>query len=284
MTRPDRFLRQVFRHIGRDKRISLGSFLVLAIVLVLIDLFWIATININHHYDRILQTVRMEVFLSNDIPDSVMPVIENALLSFDGVDTVGYISKDDAARILETDLGPGILGELDINPLPRSFIIHFDRTLDLAALDQFNDQINRLDGVIAVEYGRPWIEKMENAGQLLRRVGLAVGGLILFIVLLTMANTNRLTARSKSREFFQLKLLGAGPSYLIYPFLTEGFLSGFIAAAFGWIFILYAVDYVTFSQFVLLLPTLEQLGIYVIAAGLTGMIGAWLGIRRFLVS
>ena len=180
MTGIGRYFRQVYRHIQRDKRISLGSFLVLTIVLVLIDLFWVATLNINHQYEQVLKTVKMEVFISESVPDSLMSVFETAFLRFDGVDTVSFVSKDDAARILENELGPGILGGLDENPLPRSYILHFDRKLGLESLDRLNDDIRQIQGVGAVEYGRAWIEKFENIGHLLRRIGIVVGGLILF--------------------------------------------------------------------------------------------------------
>ncbi len=284
MIRPSRFLRQISRHIRREKRLSLGSFLVLAIALILIDLFWIGSINLNDQYQQILKTVRMEVFLSDSVPDSALPVMEQALLALADVSSVSFTSKEEAARILENDLGAGILEGLEENPLPRSYIIFFGRTKNLEALNALENQLVRLEGIEAIEFGRPWIQKVENIGRNIRRIGYAVGGLILCVVLLTMANTNRLTARSKSRDFFQLRLLGAGPSYLIYPFLAEGFLSAFIAAMLGWVLLFYIADQVTFSAFTIILPSLGDTLIYSILAGITGIVGAWLGIRRLLLS
>ena len=284
MIRPGRFFRQIGRHIMREKRLSLGSFLVLAIVLILIDIFWIASINITRQYDEILKKVKMELFLSKALPDSLVPVLKSSLLSIEEVDSISFVSKEMAARILENDLGPGILDELEDNPLPRSFTLHFNRSLSLNELDILQSRLVKMEGVEAIEFGRPWIEKVENFGRTLRIVGYAAGALILFVVLLTMANTNRLTARSKSQDFFQLKLLGAGPSYLVYPFLAEGFLSAFIGAALGWAFIIYAADKVTFAAFVLTLPGLDKILIYGLLAGLTGTAGAYLGIRRFIIA
>ncbi len=284
MIRAGRFLRQISRHMRREKRLSLGSFLVLAIVLVLVDLFWIASGTINNEYRKLLTNVRMEVFLSDTIPDSVLTVVKDALTSFEGVSSIDYISKDEAARQLQSQFGSGILDGLDENPLPRSFVLHFNHLLHLGDLDAMESRLQRLEGVDGVEFGRPWIQKIEHSGKLLRRIGIIVGTLILFVVLLTMANTNRLTARSKSRDFFQLKLLGAGPSYVLYPFLAEGFLSAFIAAALGWVLVYYLADQVSFTTFVLVFPNIPDIVIYSLVAGLTGMIGAYLGIRRLLIS
>lgn len=284
MIRPGRFLRQISRHMRLEKRLSVGSFLVLAIVLVLVDLFWIASGTINNEYRKLLTNIRMEVFLSENVPDSVLTMVRNALDSFEGVSSIDYISKEAAARQLESQFGSGILDGLDENPLPRSFVLHFNHLLHLGDLDAMESRLKRMAGVDAVEFGRPWIQKIEHSGRLLTRIGLIIGAIILFVVLLTMANTNRLTARSKSRDFFQLKLLGAGPSYVLYPFLAEGFLSAFVAAALGWALVYYAARQVSFTTFALILPSWQDIGIYSLVAGLTGMIGAYLGIRRLLIS
>lgn len=284
MIRPGRFLRQISRHMRREKRLSVGSFLVLAIVLVLVDLFWIASGTINNEYRKLLTNIRMEVFLSDSVPDSVLTAVRDALESFEGVSSIDYISKDDAAHQLESQFGSGILDGLDENPLPRSYVLHFDHLLHLDELDSMESRIKRLEGVDAVEFGRPWIQKIEHSGRLLQRIGLVVGAIILFVVLLTMANTNRLTARTKSRDFFQLKLLGAGPSYMLYPYLAEGFLSAFVAAALGWALVYYTAQQVSFTTFALVIPSGQDIGIYSLVAGLTGMIGAYLGIRRLLIS
>jgi len=284
MIRPDRFVRQISRHIRREKRLSLGSFLVLAIVLILIDLFWIASGTITQQYHELLGSVRMELFISDAVPDSALAVMELAVSSVEGEAAVAYVSREEAAQFLENELGAGILDGLQENPLPRSFVIFFDQSKSLDQLDALEKRLQRLEGIEAIEFGRPWIEKVEKAARNFRRVGYIIGGIILFVVLLTMANTNRLTARSKSTDFFQLKLLGAGPSYLLYPFLAEGFLSAFIAAVLGWAAMYYLAGRVSVATIALVLPSVFDVAIYAVLAGLTGTAGAYLGIRRLLIS
>jgi len=276
-------MRQIIRHMGRDKRISLGSFLVLAIILLLIDIFWVASINIDHQYELLLQTVRMEIFISDSLPDDNITLLQESLGKIEMVDSVTFISKDDAARILEGELGAGILDNLDSNPLPRSFILRFRGRLDMKMLDGLKDRLMKLTGVEAVEYGRTWIEKVERMGRFLRYGGYFIGALILFVVLLTMANTNRLTARSKARDFYQLKLLGAGPRYLVTPYLAEGFISALVAALLGWSLILYVSEKISFTYFELMMPPVQEIMIYAVLAGFTGMLGSYLGIRRYLL-
>jgi len=284
MIRPDRFIRQISRHIRREKRLSLGSFLVLIIVLILVDLFWIASGTITQEYRELLGAVRMELFISDAVPDSALPVVRLAVTSAEPEAAVAFVSKEEAAEFLENELGAGILDGLQENPLPRSFVIFFNQSKSLDQLEALEKRLKRLEGIESIEFGRPWIEKVEKAGRNFRRIGYIIGGIILFVVLLTMANTNRLTARSKSTDFFQLKLLGAGPSYLLYPFLAEGFLSACLAAVLGWMAMYYLAGRVSIAAITLVLPSVFDVVIYAVLAGLTGMAGAYLGIRRLLIS
>ncbi len=284
MIRPQRFARQINRHFRREKRLSVGSFLVLLIILILVDIFWIASENINHHYQETLKTAKMEVFIEDELPDSLLPFFEVTLLQFEDVAFVDFTSRETAARIMQSEFGTNILEGLDANPLPRSYTISFFRSKSLADLDQLAEQMLVLEGVDTIDFGREWIKKVEDVGIGLGRIGLFVGGLILFVVLLTMANTNRLTARTKLQEFTQLKLLGAGPSYLLYPFLMEGFLSALVASGAGWFALIYLLDQVSFTQFTLILPELRDILAFCIVSAITGMAGAYLGIRRFLIA
>lgn len=277
-------IRQVIRHIGREKWLFLGSVLVLAILLLLVDMFWIASLSLEARYRQVTNTIAMETYLNDAVPEGNLAALETALKTLPNVDSVAYVSKADAAGILEGDLGEGILEVLEENPLPRSFILRFSRPMTLALLDDCAGRIRTMTGVDAVEFGRPWIEKMERLGRNLHQAMYLLGGLIIFVVLLTLASTNRLSAKGKAPDFFQLKLLGAGPSYLIIPFLAEGFLSGLLAAMLSWGAIFYIAGNITIAAFALYFPSPGEISVYVLAAGLVAMTGAYLGIRKYVVA
>ncbi len=277
-------MRQVFRHIGREKWLFLGSVLVLAILLLLVDLFWIASLSLEAQFRQVMSTVSVEVYLTDTIPDANLALMETALKAVTDVGSVAFVSKADAAGILEADLGTGILEALEENPLPQSFILRFRRVMTLDALDDTAQRIKTMAGVETVEFGRPWIEKMERLSRNLHQTMYLLGGLIVFVVLLTLASTNRLSAKGKAADFFQLRLLGAGPSYLIIPFLAEGFLAGLIAAALSWGAIFYFAGSITIAAFSLILPSPGEVVVFALAAGLVAMIGAYLGIRKYVIA
>ncbi|NMC45189.1 MAG: hypothetical protein GYA46_14810 [candidate division Zixibacteria bacterium] len=277
-------IRQVLGHIGREKWLFLGSVLVLAILLLLVDIFWIASLSLDAQMRQVTGAVAMEIYLNDSIPEADLSALETALKAIPDAAAVAFVSKDDAAGILEADLGEGILDVLEENPLPRSYVVRFRGPMTLAGLDAAAGRIKAMAGIDAVEFGRPWIEKMERLGRHLHRAMYFLGALIVFVVLLSLAGTNRLSAKGKSADFFQLRLLGAGPAYLTFPFLAKGFLAGFAAAALSWAGGYYLAARITFTSLTVTLPSMGEVVAFTLAAALVAMLGAYLGIRKYVTS
>lgn len=275
-------IRQVLMHIGREKWLFLGSALVLAVLLLLVELFWIATLSLDAQTRQVMSAVAMEIYLNDSIPDAGLPAMEMALKAIPDVDTVTFVSKDDAAGILEADLGAGLLDVLEENPLPRSFVLRFRRPMTLAALDAAAERIDALAGVEAVEFGRPWIEKMERLNRNLHQAMYFLGGLIVFVVLLSLAGTNRLSAKGKAVDLFQMGLLGAGPAHLTFPFLAEGFMAGLLAAVLSWAGVYYLAGNITFVSLPLTLPSVHEIIVFTLTSALVATAGACLGIRKYV--
>lgn len=277
-------IRQVLGHINREKWLFLGSVLVLAILLLLVDIFWIASLSLDAQTRQVTGTVAMEIYLNDSLPEADLPTLETALRALPDAASVAFVSKEDAAGILEADLGEGILDVLEENPLPRSYVLRFRGPMPLERLDAAAGRIEAMAGVDAVEFGRPWIEKMERLSRHLHRAMYFLGALIVFVVLLSLAGTNRLSAKGKSADFFQLRLLGAGPAYLTFPFLAKGFLAGLAAAALSWAGGYYLAARITFTSLTVTLPSMGEVVAFTLAAAVVAMLGAYLGIRKYVTA
>ena len=62
--------------------------------------------------------LEMEAFLREPVTVDQRLAIERAARGVEGVETVDYISKDEAARIFKQEFGEDITQVLDFNPLP----------------------------------------------------------------------------------------------------------------------------------------------------------------------
>ncbi|MEW5994435.1 MAG: FtsX-like permease family protein, partial [Candidatus Zixiibacteriota bacterium] len=170
-----------------------------------------------------------------------------------------------------------------VNPLPRSFVIEIAPAyLNSQRLAEFAADIEQHPAVSDVYYSSQWLEKAESTRSTLLKLGLALGTVILLAALISSVNSIRLSSRARAVGFEQMQLVGAGKPFLAAPFLIEGFLVGGISTLAGWAVIFYARQHITFTQLELVLPPIQEIGIFCSAMAVLGVFSGYLGIRKLL--
>lgn len=262
---------------------ALGSILSLFLLFLLFDLVWITSLTVNTFYDKIISEIDIEVFLEDAIPDSTISVITEAISSLDGVDSIIYISRDDASRKLEDMMGVNLLEGFEDNPLPRSIIISFEPNyLNSDNLDMLNRDLNRMAGVTDIYYPSRWLIKAEYTKLIVSDILIVLGFVIAIAVILNLLHFIVLSARTRTEELVQLRLLGAGSGFLVMPYVLEGIFYTLIASVLGWFVILYAVDLFSFRNIEIILPVINERFYFCLIGSVIGLVGGYLGIRREL--
>jgi len=282
MTRIIYILRGLGRNIRRNPGAAIGSFLSLLLLFVLFDLFWIAALSSNAFYDDVLAQVQVEVFLNEQTPDTTAQRYGNEILMMPEVRKAQFIGRSEARKELATLVGTDLLIGYDtLNPLPRSIRIECEpEALTSAHLKQLTDRIRQLTGATDIYYSRTWLEKAEQTRRIVRTAGLVLGAVILLTALVTTANSLRLMTQVRAGGFMQMLLLGAGKAFIALPFVLEGFLISGLAAAVGWAGLFYGRQRVEFTQMPIVLPKVDDILLFCLAAGLLGAISGLLGTRR----
>jgi cell division transport system permease protein len=277
-------LKELGRNFTRHPGTALGSFLSLLLLFLLFELYWVSANTAERFYSHLLSNLTMEVFLDEKVADSTLPLLESTIAAMEGVDSVTYTSKEQARDELSRLIGVDLLVGYDTtNPLPRSFTLALAaehvNTVDVADMEA---EIAQLSGVAQVVYSKHWLENAESVRELMLKVGVALGAVILLTAWLTLMNSIRLMMQARAAGLRQLRLLGAGKFFLSWPFLIEGCLIAGLSAAAGWIPILYGKQKVVFTQVEIVTPALDDIAIFCGAVALLGMISSYLGIRKHL--
>lgn len=284
MTRVKYVLKELVRNIYRNPATSFGSFLSLALLFLLFDIFWIAARTSDRFYDEVVSELKVELFIPESVEDSAIAGLGDKLFSLEGVRQVDFVSREQARRELASLVGVDLLVDYDsLNPLPRSFTLRVDNDkLTSLLMEELADSLSRITGSQSIYYSRNWLAKAEQTRKVFSTAGFALGLLILLAALVSSANNIRMLARVRNAELRQLLLVGAGKLFATMPFLLEGLLLSGLAAAAGWFAIIYAHQNVEFSQLTILLPLQDEIILFIAACSLLGAISGYLGARRML--
>lgn len=284
MTRIAHIFKELFRNLYRNPGTVISSLLSLTLLFLLFDLFWVATGSSRLFYDNLLSDLEMELYVSEEFPDSMVTSLEFRVLQMEGVETIRYISRDSARSQLSELVGVDLLAGYDsTNPLPRSFLLTFEpQYLNSADMAAAETELKVLSGIDHVYYSRRWLEKAESTRAIILSSGMVLGILIILTALISSANNIRFMARSRGVGYHQMILLGAGKLFVALPTLADGFLLGGLSSAAGWLLIYYGRQKIAFTQFEIVLPTMEEIVLFCLAAAMLGVISGYLGIRKQL--
>jgi cell division transport system permease protein len=202
----------------------------ITLALFVIGIFGLLVVYSGELERVVRENFQVQVFLKNDLTDSVKTVIKKKLESEGFVDkkSLKFISKEEAKKkfIKETGEDFSFLGE---NLLRETYQFgtppEFQDSIKLAGIKKSVEKIN---GVFQVHY----IESSINSINKNRtKIGLILMGiaLVLFIVVvLLINNTLRLALFSQRFLIRSMQLVGATRWFIKKPFLARALLYGFI--------------------------------------------------------
>jgi cell division transport system permease protein len=234
-----RLLQSFFRSWREHAAMQSATLAVLTGTFVVVTLFFFLHGNMVKILTQWGNNVRMAVFIKDDATAEQVASVQRFLEDTGSFATVSYVSKEQAARKFQEQMGshsPQLLNDPEFgNPLPASFEAKFndgvnskgryEDMLDLAK------KIGVLAGVEDVSYGQGWVE---NYASLLKVFSSSSWILIIILLsgsLFVVGNAIRSTLFQRRDEIEVLELVGATPYLIRAPYIFEGAVMGFVAAA-----------------------------------------------------
>ncbi len=270
-------------HLYRRPLPAIASLLSMLLLFLMFDLVWISSLSVDKYYDRVLADVDMEIFLEDNLSDSMLVPITDALKDLDGIESFEFISKEDARAKLHTLMGMDLLEGLDENPLPKSILITFDKEfINGRYLNDTEVSLRKFQSVSEIFYPRFWLEKAESNRLLVSRSVFIIGAVIFLAAMLNLLYSIRLSVKTYNEELIQHRLLGAGKTFLSVPFIFEGIFYALTAVIVGWLIIFYVANNLAISNFEVLLPSQSDIIRSCLAALGVGTVGGYIGVRRSL--
>lgn len=194
----------------------------IAVSLSLLGGFLLTFYQVDYAARKAALDFEMRVFIRPQVKKEELPGLKDRMQELVGVQSVRYVSKEDAFREQTANL------PIDTAGLPNQFNEMFvikmldpkEAENDAHILRGWHEQIEEVSLPEAEMNG-----VMKIAG-FLRTVGLGGGVLLLIGALLVVSNTIRVSVFTRRREIKIMQIVGASAWFIRLPLLLEGVLHG----------------------------------------------------------
>jgi cell division transport system permease protein len=223
------FLRKALENIWTNPFLSLVTLSTIAISMLILGLFSLIYLNVQQSLHQMGGELQITAYLQETISPEQAEMLRSKVADWPEVEGITYISKKQALARFRSQLREyaGILEGLKENPLPASLELtlmpQYGRSGNIKEL---STRLGRLPGVAEVQYGRKWMAKLRVFVEVMKLVGITVGGLLLIATIFVISNTIKLTFYSRREELEIMRLVGATDFFIKAPFLIEGLLHG----------------------------------------------------------
>jgi cell division transport system permease protein len=245
---PLRITKTGLRNFIRNAWLSTAATAVMTVTLSLVAISYIANQALTSTIQGIENKIDVSVFLSDSDTPTQINAFKAQLLQQPNVQSVGFISKDDALKQYEQENAgnPKLLEAVSVadNPLPASLNIQAKNPNNLQPIVNYIDQpantsLLSTSGT-AVSYSgsrKDTIDKIVKTSNFLKGVGLVASVIFIVISTLIIFNTIRMAIFTRREEIEIMKLVGATNWFIRGPFIFEAALYGIIAAVLALIFV-----------------------------------------------
>ncbi len=260
----------------------------IALVLFMLGLVGLILLNAKRLSDYVKENITMSVIMHDNVSEADIILMRKAIDAEPYRKSTTYITKEQAAREFQSELGEDFVDFLGYNPLLPSIEVNmraeYANNDSLAVIKQ---ELSGQPGVKEVYYEKSVVEAVNKN---LRKISIIILGFSAILILIAIAlinNTIRLSVFAKRFLIKSMQLVGATQRFIRRPFLIKGILHGFIASLLA-IALLVGTMYLVYNNFPELI-NLTDIDLYLILfAGVIaiGFIFTWIStyfaVRKYL--
>lgn len=285
------FIKEAIASLRHNGLMSIASVTTVALSLLILGMFLVMVINLNHMAGALESQVQISVYLQDSLSDRDMRDISGRIAKLAGVTEVAFVGKDEALARFKQRLGDqqSILAALgDTNPLPNSIEVKVDRPERVKSVAQ---AVNQIKGVETARFGEKVVEQLFTLTRWVRIMGLVLIVFLAMAALFIISNTIRITVFARRKEIGIMKYVGATDAFIRWPFLIEGVILGFGGALISVLCLTKTygllVDQVrenlVFLPLISQYPFLTNVSVLLLVSGaLIGALGSTISLKRFM--
>lgn len=228
-----RLIKTGFINFFRNGWLSLASTIIMTLTLLTIATFLILNIVLTQGIQTIQDKIDISVYLSDSVKGQTVLDLQKELSDNPDVKKVRYVSKDEAKQKYQEKFkdNPQLKESLNDggeNPLPASLEIKTYNPDKLSSLLPVFEKSQYKSSIRKVSYkeNKEVIDRLFKATELIKKIGWGVAAMLIVTSLIIIYNTIRTAIYTHKNEIEIMKLVGANPWFIKWPFLIEGIMFG----------------------------------------------------------
>ena len=271
---------------------SVASVVTVSMCLILCGLYVIFSMNLNYAAKQVETNYEIQLFIEEGTSDTRIADIGKELNGIDNVNTVVFVSKDQAFNQWKEGFKDNLAileGLEDDNPLRDSFKITLH---DLKQTENTMSQVNNIQGVAYVKNNKDSIDKLVDLTGKIKNASFYFMVFFALISVFIISNTIRITVFARRREVNIMKFVGATDWFIRWPFVIEGILVGLIGAVISVLIVSQSYGYFLGTTGVLINSTIQLYEVAAVISPLVislagmgiiiGALGSAMSLRRHL--
>jgi len=218
----------------------------ISVVLFLLGLLGLLVLNSKRVADHFKEQVPIVIFLKDTAKQVEVDQLKQSLELADYTKYAHYVSKEEAAETHMAEIGEDYVDYLGDNPLQDNIDVRL--RADFVTPDKVEEIIAEIKSksfVDDVGYDKPLIEQLTENIKKISFWVLVVAGIFLFIAILLINSSIRLSVYAKRFTIKTMQMVGATKKFIRRPFIWKsvrlGMLGSLLAMG-GMAFILYYLN------------------------------------------
>lgn len=203
----------------------------ISLVLFLLGLLGLLVLNTKKVADHFKEQIALTVYMKDTAKEVEITQLKQSLALAEYTKTAVYISKEEAAEQHSADIGENFMDFLGYNPLQNSIDVYLLADyVSPQQLEEITDEIKTKDFVDEVLYDKPLIALLNDNVKKISVWVLIISGIFLFIAVLLINSSIRLSVYAKRFTIKTMQMVGATKTFIRRPFIWKSVRLGIIGA------------------------------------------------------
>ena len=267
---------------------SVSVIISLSLVLFVVGLLSLVLINAQKLSNYVKENIGFSIMIKEDIKEIELIEFNKILDAEDFTKSTRFISKEQATKELEKDLGEDFVSFLGYNPIMASIDVKLNSSYaNNDSLQNISSRLEKSDIVYEVFYQKNLIKKLNSNVGKISFFLICISLVLFFIAFALINNTIRLSVYSKRFIIKTMRLVGAENSFIQKPFLTTGVYQGLYSAIFAIFMLIGSIQLIqSETASILNINDLQIIGLVFIVLFCSGIIisgtSTFFAVRKFI--